>query len=73
MTKNPSGTHVNGQEEHEDTFIKKHGRFLIFPTTWFERVNTEHLGNDIFINTDREIRNIYLNGEKLLLPKNEKI
>lgn len=56
---------VQGIEEVEDTKIKKESRFLFFKTEWWETVNTGHVGNDIYINTERPIENIYLNGKKV--------
>lgn len=58
-------TVVFGEEEVKDTLVKKVGRFLIFKTEWWETANTEHIGNDIYIKTNRPIRNVYLNGNLL--------
>jgi len=57
-------TDVHGTEEREGTYEKRTGRFLlIFPTEWWEQVSERHIGNDIYIITNREIRTIYLNGK----------
>jgi hypothetical protein len=59
-------TQVNGAEEISKTFEKREGRFLLFfKTTWWEEVKREHIGNDIYIETTREIRQVYLNGKPL--------
>lgn len=63
---NTHKTIVQGQEERVDTFVKKTGRFLFFKTEWWERVSSDHIGNDIYIKTDHPIRQVYLNGKELL-------
>lgn len=66
MTNSPT-TYVSGQEEIETTQIKRTKRFLLFfKTEWWETVNAKHIGNDIYINTDRPIRNVYINGKLIL-------
>lgn len=70
MATSQSKTVVRGVEEVEKTFVQRRGRFLLFfETTWWEEVKTEHVGNDIQIKTDREIRQVYLNGEPLINQK----
>ena len=59
-------TTVVGAEEIERAYKKREGRFLLFfKTTWWEVVSQKHIGNDIHIETDKEIRNVYLNGKKI--------
>lgn len=56
-------TVMQGAEEREKTEVKRKGKFLFFfETEWWETVSTEHIGNDIYIKTDRPIRNVYLDG-----------
>lgn len=56
-------TIVQGIEEVKDTMVKRVGRFLCFKTEAWEVAKTDHIGNDLHIKTDREIRDIYLNGK----------
>lgn len=57
---------VVGQEERKGTYEKREGRFLLFfKTTWWELVSSEHIGNDIHVETDREIRQVFINGKPL--------
>lgn len=66
MTRTINETRVNGVEEKMGTYEKKEGRFLLFfKTTWWEKVSEISLGNDIYIETERPIRNVYLNGDLL--------
>lgn len=66
MTTTQGKTIVEGVEEMEGTYIKKTGRFLLFfKTEWWEKVSERSIGNDIHIKTDREIRQVYLNGKPL--------
>lgn len=58
-------TVVGGLTEFKDTEVKKRSRFLFFKTTRWETVSTKFLGNDIHIETQNHIRNIYLNGKKI--------
>lgn len=59
-------TIVEGHEEREREQVKRKGRFLfIFPTEWWETVSERHIGNDIYILSNRPIRNVYLNGHLL--------
>lgn len=63
-------TKVNGVEEKEGSYIKKIKRFLLFfPVGYWEKESEKHIGNDIVIETTRQIRNVYLNG-KLFAPIN---
>lgn len=65
-------TQVKTAEENEATYEKRKGKFLLFfDTEWWEKVSQRHIGNDIHIKTDREIRDVYLNGKKVnqLSPK----
>lgn len=69
-TKQLETTLLEGWEEREATYVKKTGRFLVFfKTEWFEKVSDRHIGNDIQILTDREIRQVYLNGKPLIDEK----
>jgi len=63
MSTTTGTTAVRGVEELEDYKVKRTYRFLFFKTTYWETVSTKHIGNDIHINTDRPIRNIYFNGK----------
>ena len=57
-------TVVVGSERKEGTEVKRERRFLgFFKTTWWETVSTRTLGNDIHIETNKPIENIYLNGD----------
>lgn len=58
-------TLVGGLEEVEETYIKKKSRFLFFKVESWERVNSSSVANDLFIETTRKIRDVYLNGEKI--------
>ena len=67
MTTTQGNAIVKGVEEKEGTYkiIKK--RFLLFFTlTHEELVSETSFGNDIMIQTTREIRQVYLNGKPLL-------
>ncbi len=61
-----SKTIVGGSEQVEETKVRKEGRFLFFKTIWWEVVSSKHIGNDIHIESDREIRQVYLNGKPLI-------
>ena len=65
MSTNQSKTVVQGIEEVNETFKKRVGKFLIFPIAWWEKVNTEHIANDIVIETPRPIRKILINGREI--------
>jgi hypothetical protein len=54
---------VRGTEEILNTYTKEEKRFLLFPVKYWQLINTEHIGNDIHIETDKNIRNVYLNGK----------
>jgi hypothetical protein len=70
MANQTNKTRVYGYEEQEGTFVERKKRFLIFfETTYWEQVSTKSLGNDIYIETDRPIKNVYINGK---LFKHEK-
>lgn len=61
-----SKTMVAGSEEREVTYEKRtRSFFLFFKIIFWEKVNEKHIGNDIFIQTEREIKNVYLNGKKI--------
>ena len=62
-------TSVTGSTETEETYMKRVSSWWIFKTEWWEKVSEKHVGNDIFIVTDREIRDVYLNGK--LLPRQD--
>jgi hypothetical protein len=53
---------VSGVEEVKEGYVKHERNFLIFKVYWWEKVSVEHIGNDIMIETDTKIRNIYFNG-----------
>lgn len=60
-------TKVIGEEEKVEKYIEREERFwLLFKTKWREIISTDSIGNDIYIETDREIRQVYLNGKPLL-------
>jgi len=56
---------VNGREEVEEGFVLRKSKWLIFPINWWEKVSNKSMGNDIYIMTERPIRNLYFNGKKL--------
>lgn len=60
-------TIVQGVENRIGTYEKRERSFLMFfKTTWWEKVNERSLGNDIYIETNRPIKNVYLNGELII-------
>lgn len=62
----PHTTIVKGEEVREATQEKRTRKiFGLFNLEWWETLHTEHLGNDIHIQTNNPIRNVYLNGEKI--------
>ena len=66
MQTTQGNTLVGGREEVEKMQQKRTGRaFIFFKTEWWETVSTRHIGNDIYIKTNRDIRAVYLNGELL--------
>lgn len=60
---------AQGATEVEETYKKKRGWFLFFPTESWIKVNTESFGDDIMIKTDRPIRDVYINGKLISLKK----
>jgi len=70
MPKTINPSYVSLREELKDTYIKKTGRFLFWKTEWWEKINTEHIANDIVINSDRPIRSIIVNGKIIILSDN---
>jgi hypothetical protein len=61
-------SHVYGVEETEKTEIQRTRKFLgIFTVKSWEEVSSRTLWNDIHIKTDRPIRAVYLNNERILL------
>ena len=59
-------TKIKGAEEREKTEVKRKGKFLLFfAIEWWETISTEHIGNDIYIETLKDIRNVYFNGKKI--------
>jgi len=59
-------TEVNGVTESEEHYVKRSRRtWFFFKVEWWEVVSTKHIGNDIYITTDREIRDVYINGKKV--------
>ena len=64
-------TNIVGAEEIEKKEVCRTGRFLLFfKTEWWETIKTTSLGNDIYIETDRPIRNVCINNKKISLPPN---
>lgn len=62
---------VKGLEEVKESYVLRKTVFLIFPVTWWEKISTEHIGNDIMIETEHEIRQIILNGEVFIKSTKE--
>lgn len=60
-----TNTIVKGIEEKEATYVEKQKIWLFFPVTYWEKVSETSFGNDIFIETTREIKNVYINGKLL--------
>ena len=59
-------TEVSGAEEIKKTEIQRVKKFLVFfKIKWWETVNQEHIGNDIYIETSKEIRNVFVNRNKI--------
>lgn len=57
---------VRGSAEEEATQIKRTKKyFWFFNVEWWETVSVENIGHDIHIKTDRPIRAVYLNGNKI--------
>lgn len=52
---------VVGSEEIKETFKRREWG----PISWHERLSQETIGADLIIQTDRTIRNVYLNGVKI--------
>lgn len=52
---------VVGSEEIKETFRRREWG----PISWHERLSRETIGVDLIIQTDRTIRNVYLNGVKI--------
>jgi hypothetical protein len=64
-TNNPT-TNVVIAEEREHDQVKRKGRFLLFfPTEWWETISERHIGNDLHIQTQNEIRRIFFNGKQV--------
>jgi hypothetical protein len=66
MAQTVNETKVVGRENMLNTYQKKEKSWFIFKVPYYELVNTEHLGTDIHIESDKEIREVYLNGKPLL-------
>ena len=66
MTTTQGITTVEGREEVQKTYEKRERFLLFFKITWWEEVKQEHIGNDIIIETPKEIRQVYLNGKPLI-------
>lgn len=66
---NPSQSHqdgisVKGVENLEERYcVEKKSKFKFFNLNWRAKKSTISLGNDIIIQTDRQIRNVYINGK----------
>ena len=64
MAKHYAETVVVGSERMESTQKLREVRFLwFFEVTKWEVLSTTKIGTDLHITTDRDIDNIYLNGE----------
>lgn len=57
---------IEGRTETESVYKKETGYFLIFPITKWVKVSETSLGNDIFIQTEQPVRQVYLNGKELI-------
>jgi hypothetical protein len=66
MAQTSNKTYVVGRGEVLNTLIKKEVGWWIFKVSYYETALTEHIGNDLHITADREIREVYLNGKPLL-------
>ena len=59
-------TDVGLYKEIKETQVKRTKKaFIFFNVEWWETVSTNELGNDIHIETENKIRNVYLNGSKI--------
>lgn len=57
-------TIIGGIEEEQVTQkLRTRKVFGLFDVRWWENVSVESLGNDIHIQTQKEIRHIYVNGK----------
>jgi hypothetical protein len=56
---------ARGLTEMNERWVEKKGYFMFFPVSKWVKVSEKHVGDDIYIETDKEIRNVYLNGELL--------
>ncbi len=65
MMKTQNKSYVIGLEEVNQAYAKKISRFLLWKTEWYELARTDHIANDIIINTERPIRAIILNGKEI--------
>ncbi|HRF69817.1 MAG TPA: hypothetical protein PKV66_00135 [Candidatus Pelethenecus sp.] len=63
---------IVGKTEVENVYKKETGYFLFFPFTKWVKVSAQALGNDIFIQTEEPVRQIYFNGKELLTPSPSK-
>jgi len=63
-------TRIRIAEKWDNEVIKRVKGVKWFHTTWWETLSSTCLGKDIHIETEDEIRNIYLNGK--LLTNNKK-
>lgn len=60
--------HADGMSEVEETQIKRTRRILfVFPVSYWFTVGSNHIGDDVYIKTNKQIRNVYLNGKLLRL------
>lgn len=72
MASNTQAPRVHIEDETEIVEVQRKRRvFFFLETTWWETVSREHIGSDLHILTDRQIRAVYINGElrELLTPK----
>ena len=60
--------HADGISEAEETQIKRTRRILfVFPVSYWTTISRNHIGDDVYIKTNKQIRNVYLNGKLLRL------
>lgn len=52
-------------QSHERTYYDKHTA-LFGLVSWWRKVRTDKIGDDLHIFTDVELKDIYLNGKSLL-------
>lgn len=60
-----SRTTVEGVQEQDIEQVRRVKGWRCFNVSWWETMSTTTIGNDIHINTDHPVRDIYLNGKKI--------